>query len=274
MAKLVIALIVGAALAVAWIGIRNRHRFRYNPSPLSTAEFIGLATDGFAAEEVEVEPGVVLRGLVRVPSAGRTAWLVLFPGNGGSVLAGARKLGVDLAGDTGWGVAVWAYRGFDGSTGTPDVVAFEKDSAALWTRLQSKFGADPGRMHLVSFSLGTALALRIATLASERGTPPASLVLLAPYQRIGVTQNAWWAPWSLADRYDALAHARSSPTRALVVYGARDDAFPPGTAAGLAEALGPRARRLELAERGHTGWLDDAAVLSQVREFMREHTPT
>ena len=273
MAKLLIALVVGAALALAWIGVRNRHRFRYTPTPLDVAAFVRMAGAGFVAEEFEVEPGVVLRGLVRAPAPGTRTWLVVFGGNGGDLLAGARKLGADLAGDTGWGVALWAYRGFDGSGGAPGAAAFFADSEVLWARLQSTFGADPTRTHLVSFSLGTALALRIAGLASARGTPPASLVLLSPYQRIQVTQNVWWAPWSFADRYDALAHARSSPSPALVVYGSGDDAFPRGTAAGLAEALGPRARQLELEGRGHAGWLDDEAVLKQVREFMREHTP-
>jgi pimeloyl-ACP methyl ester carboxylesterase len=272
MAKLLVSLLVGAALALAWIGVRNRHRFRYVPGPLSVAELGQMARDGFVAEEFEVEPGVLLRGLVRVPAAGTRAWLVMFAGNGGGVLASSRALGASLAPDSGWGVAVWAYRGFDGSGGTPDAAAFAEDSEKLWQRLQTKFGADPAHVHLVSFSLGTALALRIAALSSARGAPPASLVLLSPYDRIQVTQDTWWAPWSLADRYDALAHARGSPSPVLVVWGALDDAVPPGTARALGAALGPRARLLELPGAGHAGWLDDEAVLRQVREFLREHT--
>jgi pimeloyl-ACP methyl ester carboxylesterase len=56
------------------------------------------------------------------------------------------------------------------------------------------------------------------------------------------------------------------------VWGALDDAVPPGTARALGAALGPRARLLELPGAGHAGWLDDEAVLRQVREFLREHT--
>jgi uncharacterized protein len=272
--KLLVALVVGTALVLAWIGGRNRHRFRYIPEPLGAAEFRALATDGFLADEFEIEPGVVLRGVVRPPDPGTRTWLLMFGGNGGGLLASSRQMGADLAATDGYGFAAWAYRGFDGSGGSPGAAAFAADADRLWERLQTRFGADPRHVHLISFSLGTALALRVAALASERGSPPASLVLMSPYVRIHVTQNVWWAPWSVADEYDAVANAQRSPSPALVVYGARDDAFPAGTARALADALGPRARTLELPERGHAGWQKDEAVLEQVRAFLREHVPS
>lgn len=269
--KLLVSLAVGTALVLAWIGGRNRHRFRYIPEPLGVAEFRAFAGDGFLADEFEVEPGVVLRGLVRPPAPGTQTWLLMFGGNGGGLLASARRAGLDLAAPDGWGFATWAYRGFDGSGGAPSAAAFSADSEKLFQRLQTQFGADPAQVHLVSFSLGTALALRLAELSTARGIPPPSIVLMSPYVRIHVTQNVWWAPWSIADAYDAAAHASGSPSAALVVYGEKDDAFPPGTARALAEALGPRARSIEIPDRGHAGWQSDEPILEQIRAFVREH---
>jgi pimeloyl-ACP methyl ester carboxylesterase len=273
MGKLLVLLVVGVAFAIASIGALHRNRFRYVPEPLGLDEFGRLGSDGFVAEEVEIEPGVVVRGLVRAPAADPATWLVMYPGNGGGLLGGARELCENLTAGTGWGVAIWAYRGFDGSGGAPSAAKLRTDSEALWVRLQTKFGADPARTHLISFSFGTALALHIAALSSASGAAPASLVLMSPYQRIQVMQNTWWAPWSVADTYDALAEVPRSSSPVLVVWGASDDAFPAGTARGLAAALGPRARALELPGRGHAGWQTDAAVLEQMRAFLRQHTP-
>jgi hypothetical protein len=271
--KILVALVIGVALALALLGAKNRHRFRYVPTPLAPDGFAQLAArEGFAGDEFAVEPGVVLRGLVKAPASGAKGWLLFLPGNGGDMLRGAQDLLVRLAGDTGLGLAVWAYRGFDGSSGTPSVRAFADDVENLATRLREKFGAAPERTHLVSFSLGTALSLRLAGLLAARGSPPASLVLLSPYDRIEVTRDTWWAPWSFSDVYDALAHGNDCKAPALLVHGELDDAVPITAARALATKMGARARLIELPGRGHVDWLSDESVLRQVRAFISEHT--
>ncbi len=274
MLKILVAVLLGAAIALAVIAAKNRHRFRYQPTQLAAADFAQLAArPGFVADEFEVEPGVTLRGLVRQPTGKPGAWLLFLPGNGGDVLRGAQSLLERLAAGSGLGLAVWAYRGFDGSLGTPSAAAFAADSEKVYARLQTKHGAEPQRIHLVSFSLGTALNLRLAGLATARGTPPASLVLLSAYDQIQVTQDAWWAPWSFADVYDAVEQTRDSRVDTLLVHGTLDDAVPVAAARTLAAALGPRARLIELPGRGHVDWLEDEAALTQIREFIVRLTP-
>jgi alpha-beta hydrolase superfamily lysophospholipase len=269
MLKLVLGLTLGLVAALAIVGSRNRHRFRYRPAPLGEAEYRQLAdTQGFRADEAEVEPEVRLRGLIRPPATPSGHWLFYFPGNGSGVLGGARELLLRLAPSPDLGVAVWAYRGFDGSGGTPSMAKLAADSERLCQRLCSEFGAAPQRLHLVSFSLGTALALRLASVLEARGTPPASLVLLSPYDRLQVTRDVWWAPWMFADEYDALLYAGGSKVDALLLHGTMDDAVPLVAARELARAMGPRATLIELDGRGHADWLGDDTVLATVREFL------
>lgn len=269
MTKLILALLAGAVLALAVVGVRNRHRFRYRPVPLTEGEYQAVATaEGFRAEEVEVAPGVRLRGLVRPPRDAEAPWLLFLPGNGSDVLSGARALLRRVAGEVDLGLAAWAYRGFDGSTGTPDARALFADSDRLVAHLQNAHGVAPSRLHVMSFSLGTALALRLAAELEARGWPPASLVLLSPYDRLHVTQDAWWAPWSFADEYDALLHAGASRVPALLVHGTADDAVPVTAGRALARAMGSRAELVELPGRGHADWLGDDAALAKVREFL------
>ncbi|MEZ5964291.1 MAG: alpha/beta hydrolase [Planctomycetota bacterium] len=272
MTKLLLVLTGGLLLALAFIGYRNRHRFRYRPSTLSVDAYRRLAEgSSFRTDEAQAAPGVTLRGLVRRPEDPHAPWLFLLPGNGSELLSGGRALLQRLAAGHDCGLAVWAYRGFDGSTGTPDAVALRADSDLLWQRLQDEFGAVPERLHIVAFSLGTELALRLAAHLQARGTPPASLVLLSPYDRILVTADAWWAPWSFADEYDTTAFAQATRVDTMLVHGTEDDAVPIEAGRRLARTLGPRAALLELDGRGHADWLADDAVLAKVRSFLDAH---
>lgn len=269
MTKLLLTLAAGLLITVTIVGFMNRHRFRYRPAPLSDADLHALAqAPGFAADEAQVAPGVVLRGLVRRPADAQAPWLFFLPGNGNDVLRGAQDLLQRLAGERDIGLAVWAYRGFDGSTGVPRASDLAADSEQLRARLQAEFGVSAARLHLVSFSLGTALALQLAALLEANGTPPASLVLLSPYERLQVTQDVWWAPWTFADEYDAVLHAGDSNVEALLVHGASDDAVPVQAARALAQVMGTRATLIELPGRGHADWLGDDSVLAKVRAFI------
>lgn len=270
--KVLVILLGGIAVALVLVAYANRNRFRYRPTPLTTAEHEQLGKQpGWQPDLLTVAPDVVLRGLVRRPSGEVRDWILFFPGNGNDLLRGAQHLLSGVAGDEGLGLAVWSYRGFDGSGGVPAVRAFIADSEACVEHLVGKHGADPGRIHLMSFSLGTALALRLAATMGARGRPPRSLVLLSPYDRIHVTRDVWWAPWSFADVYDALAPAPFSGVDALLVHGTADDAVPLASAEALARALGQRAELVALEGRGHADWLGDPAVLERVRGFVLAH---
>src|SRR5260370_38878216 len=130
------ALTAAAAAVVArWLVLRARGtpHFAYWMVPLSQSDYDALgARPGWRARSLELEGGVVLRGLVRRPdgtspaSPGRgrdmdtgAPWILFFPGNSSTLLAEAQRFLDALVAERNWGAVVWAYRGFDGSGGQP-----------------------------------------------------------------------------------------------------------------------------------------------------------
>ena len=97
---------------------RPRLRFTYFTGQLSPAKYDALAKQpGWAASKLEVAPRVSLRGLVRRAREPSAPWVLFYSGNDASLLeTGQRFLG-RLAGDRDWGLAVFAYRGFESSDG-------------------------------------------------------------------------------------------------------------------------------------------------------------
>ena len=265
--KLFLLLAAGLVVGLILVAARSRTWFVYRPGPLSDAQYRALAERaGWRAEPITVAPGVELRGLVRPPRDAAAPWLLLLPGNGEDVLRGGQALLEGLAGDKDLGLAVWTYRGFDGAPGTPGLRDFEADTSLQHRHLVDHLGAQ--RIHVVSFSLGTALALRLAALLTTAGTPPPKLALLSAYDAIDVRKPAWYGRLAPADHYDAQAWANIGATPALLVHGANDEAIPIAAARRLAATLGARARLIELPGRGHADWIGDASALEPIRAFL------
>ena len=78
----------------------------------------------------------------------------------------------------GWGVYMMAYRGYGGSTGSPTETANVADARLAYGALVQE-GVEPASIILYGESLGTGVAVRLAT---ER--PAAGLILDAPYTSI------------------------------------------------------------------------------------------
>lgn len=265
--KLFALLAAGLVVGLLLVAARSRSWFVYRPGPLSEAQYGALTQrTGWRAEPITVAPGVELRGLVRRPRDADAPWLLLLPGNGEDVLRGGQALLEGLAGDQDLGLAVWTYRGFDGAPGAPGLRAFEADTILQHRHLVDRLGAQ--QIHLVSFSLGTALALRIAALLTTEGKPPAKLALLSAYDAIDVRKPAWYGRLAPADHYDAEAWAKVGATPVLLVHGANDEAIPIAAARRLAATLGTRARLIELPGRGHADWISDATALEPIRTFL------
>lgn len=269
MTKLLLVAGLATALVLALVGFKNRHRFRYLPTPLDVSAYTTLAgTPGWQADAVTTADGLALRGLLR-PAKPNQDWLLFLPGNGGGMLASAQGLLDDLGRHLDFGLATYAYRGFDSADGQPGRAAFLADVEAIADHLGKRHGVAPDRLHVMSFSLGTELALRLAATLTARGTPPASLVLLAPYTHINVTRDTWWAPWARGDDYDALGAATSAPCKVLIMHGTDDDAVPVEQGRTLAAAIGARAEFVAVAGRGHVDWLREAVVMQKVPAFLR-----
>lgn len=263
----VITALVASIAVAAGIAYHRKHRvpcFVYVGKDLPRADFDALAQrPGWQARLLDVSGGARLRGLVRKPSAPDAPWILFFGGNSSHLLEdGVRFLeAVTLGRD--WGGAVWAYRGYDGSSGTPDPNALPDDAFAAYSTLVREERARSERVHLVGFSLGSTLASGIAA----RGTRPASLTLLAPATELDMRPS----DGACRDRFETSKYLDGMTSPALVIHGARDQTLPISGARLIVDRTSPRARLIEHAELGHLELPDAPAVVDEVRDFVAAH---
>jgi pimeloyl-ACP methyl ester carboxylesterase len=260
------ALAVALVIAAWFLNARRVRHFAYWSSPLSQSDYDALASrPRWRARSLDVDPGVVLRGLERRPADAHAPWVLYFPGNSTEMLAGAQRFLDALIGDRDWGAAVWAYRGFDSSGGTPDPRVLAEDGWRAAVELTTAEHCGRDRVHLVGFSLGTSVAAAVATRAA--GAPFASTTLLAPLTEIDVRPSGWWFG---GHRYETLPYLASMPAPVLVVHGGADVVLPVADGRTIASSLGSRARYVEVPGVGHVELLGEARAIDAVREFIAQ----
>jgi pimeloyl-ACP methyl ester carboxylesterase len=96
---------------------------------------------------------------------------------------------------------------------------------------------------------------------------PASLTLLAPFTRIYLGERTQLR----LHRYETSKwlHRIACPT--LVIHGGRDDTLGIENGRAVAEALGPRAKLLEMPELGHHELPTSAGVQAAMQQFIQSH---
>ena len=244
------------ALPCAWFAAGKMHRFAYWIGRKSEAQVAALASGGWKVDRLEVEPGVQLVGLVRVPRRSDAPWLLFVPGNSEALLDGFRDVLDGLCGDADVGMAFWAYRGFDASDGVPSPAALQRDLDAEWARMVA-LGATPARTEIWGYSLGSTLAPHLAATLCRAGTPPKRLVLLATGPAIRIRPFGRFGRFRPSDVYAAGDAFDAITCPVAIGQGANDDALPVDGARAVAQRFGERATLHVFAGRGHADlWPD------------------
>src|SRR4051812_39055433 len=107
---------------------RQRLRFPYLSRPIAASAYEALAAEpGWAKTKLEVAPGIALNGLIRRPASPSAPWVLYYPGNDASQLTQGQAFLTRLAGDRDYGMAVFAYRGYDSSSGTSSLLGIAAD---------------------------------------------------------------------------------------------------------------------------------------------------
>ena len=198
------------------------------------------------------------------PAEPGQATIVLFHGNGGTVMALAAWAKAFRA--RGLGVVLADYRGYSGNPGTPSEAGLYADARAIldWVAAQ---GIDDRHTVLLGWSLGTGIAVEMAT---ER--PVGGVVLLAPYTSIvdvGARRYPIF-PVSLLmrDRFDSASKIAAIHTPVMVVTGERDLVVPPDMGHALFAAAREPKRALFLPTTGHL--IRPSTAFAAVTDFLRE----
>lgn len=215
------------ALASAWVLAGRMHRFSYPGGGRSADQPDRLAQRGWQLDRLAVDADVELIGLVRppVPDGPAARWVLFVPGNAPDLLAGFQRVLDALFDDRSVGVAFWAYRGFDASTGTPSPQRLADDLLPQWRRLQ-QLGATAAHTEVWGYSLGSTLAPHLVAQLAARNEAPRRMVLLATAPRIEVMPPGWLGRFGPSHVYSA-ATVRDRVSCATVVgHGEADAALP------------------------------------------------
>lgn len=252
---------------------RKRLRFPYLAQPLSEASYTRLASEpGWAKAELEVAPQLKLRGLVRRAKSDTAPWVLYYPGNDESQLERGHGFLSRLAGDTDWGLVVFAYRGYDRSDGKAGLAALRQDAPVILSKLCEAEHVAPARVHLVGFSIGGHFSVHAARGAALSGKRAATLTLLASVDDIVMYQPSPWEKLSAGEDYQTRPLLADVPAPVLVLQGTADAALDgPGQGRDIAKALGARAEYHELPGVEHVPLLSNAKALELVKSFIAAH---
>lgn len=251
----------------------KRLRFPYLNQPLAAADYRALAAQpGWAARQVTVAPGVHLNGLVRRPRAADAPWVLFYQGNDAHLLKVGQAFLTRLAANRDWGLAIYAYRGYDSSDGTPRLPALAADAPQILEQLCVTEHVDRGRVHVAGFSIGGHIAVRAMVEASRKQPKPPTLTLLASVEDITMVPRSFYDRLDPGDDYRTGVYLADIPGPILVVQGTQDEALMgPEQGRKLAAALGSRAKYLELPGVGHVELMANEPTLTAMREFIEAH---
>jgi uncharacterized protein len=260
-------LVASLALLAIW---SFQRRLIYFPAPhVPRPKDVGLS----AAEAVAFtsSDGVRLAGwFLGTPRS--TATVIVFNGNAGN-RAYRAPLANALAA-AGFSVLLFDYRGYGENSGSPSEAGLAADARAAQAYVAERPGVDSARIVYFGESLGSGVAVRLAT---ERR--PMALVLRSPFSSLPeVAQHHYgWLPvrWLLRDRFDSLSRIDSVNCPVLVIAGDSDTIVPTTQSVRLYEHARDPKRLLVIEHADHNDevLLNGPQVLSAVRGFVDHWQP-
>ena len=227
---------------------------------------------GLAPERVEIPSGdgvTLVAWVIRAPgtdTAGR--WLLICHGNAGNLseagrpehYAGLRALGLNLL--------AFDYRGYGESSGRPSEAGLYRDAEAAYGYLRDTLGVAPGRIIVFGHSLGSAVAVELATRV-----PAAGLVLDGALMSvIARAQEVYpYVPvrWVARSRFASIEKIGRVQMPKLFLHARRDDVIPIGHGRRLYDAAPPPKTFVELAGgHGDAFEADSAVYFGAIARFL------
>jgi pimeloyl-ACP methyl ester carboxylesterase len=252
---------------------RKRLRFTYLTGQLAEADYRALGSEpGWSTASVTVAPGIRLQGLVRRPNAANAPWVLYYPGNDATQLKRGQAFLSRLSAGADWGLAVFAYRGYDSSNGEPRVADLAADAPEIMLQLCKNESVEPGRVNVIGFSIGGYLAVRAVGEANKRGRRPATLSLMASVDDIVMVRRSFWQRLDAGDDFQTQPFLADVPAPVLVVQGGADETLGgPVQGQAIAKTLADRAQYVELPGVGHNVLIETEAAITAVHAFVAAH---
>lgn len=242
-------LLVAALLAYAFIAVLvwfAQEKLLFYPQALHGTP---KAPPGWSLEEVRLpmRDGTPVAGVLVRPPGPPAPLLVYFGGNAEEVTEYAPHA-AKLYGER--AVLYVNYRGYGASGGRPGEADLVSDGIELVDWAARRTDVDASRIALHGVSLGTGVAVQVAS-----ARPPRCMVLTSPYDSlVAVGQRVYrWLPVALLMRhpFDSLARAPALKVPALMLMGDADTLIPMAHSQRLAAAWGGPVQTVVLEGFGH-----------------------
>lgn len=239
--RLLLLSAIGYVVAVLWlIGQESRLVFQAGSTlaegrPPFPYEQVDIPRDDAAAQFAWVMPA-------EDPAA--PVWVLYLHGNATSIASQVNIAHYRLFHAAGLNVLAPEYRGFAGLPGAPAESSLQADALAAYDYLRLKRGVPPDAIVLYGWSLGSAVAVDLAT----RLPPPAIVLEGAPASLIDLTGRRYpFFPLRLFMRssFDSIRKIGQIPSPVLFLHATDDEIIP------VSEG-----RRLHDAARGAKTWVE------------------
>ena len=212
--------------------------------------------------------GLRLNGWFVSRTSRPAAVVLVFNGNAGNR---AHRAGfADVLARLGNAVFVFDYRGYGGNPGSPSETGLRLDARAARSYLLSRSEVDPEALVYFGESLGTAVAVE---LASEH--PPAALILRSPFTSLAAVgrHHYSWLPVGmlLRDRYATLDRVKTLRAPLLVIAGDRDRIVPFSESRRVFEAANEPKSLLVVANADHNdqALFDGRTMIDGIVRFLQ-----
>jgi uncharacterized protein len=194
-----------------------RHQWTQGWAPVRGAG-VGLridSTDGLRLDAAALEAG----------TGGSAYWVLFFNGAAGSIHRRRQWDQLEQIHTLGYSVLGFDYRGFGRNAGSPSERGLYDDAMAAYRYLTASRHVSPKRVILAGRSLGSAVAVELATRV-----PAAGVILLSPIDSVPAMGARLypWAPVRLlaVNRFDSLSKIHGVRMPVLIVHSPADRFVP------------------------------------------------
>jgi len=198
----------------------------------------------FHRVQFSTSDGLSLEGIQLGTTAAWPYWILFCSASGMTIHMTEVREQLRALRSFGYGVLSFDYRGFGGNAGEPTEEGVYADAESAYAYLTRKLRVPPTRVILAGRSLGSAVAVELATRVKVGG-----LVLFSPIDSVPLT-GARLYPWFpvrhfARNQFDNLAKVGRLQSPVVVVYGIADEMIPIDVARSLFEKVLPPKLMLE-----------------------------
>ena len=224
--------------------------------------YASLNSVHFNSVRIATDDGLQLHGVTLSAAHSRDSryWVLFCMPAGGSIYRPRLQGQLQALHEFGYDILAFDYRGFGMNDGVPTEEGVYRDAMAAYEYLTGSLGVPPSRVILAGRSLGSAVAVEVATRA-----PSAGLVLFSPIDSVPDVgaRNFPWVPvrYLASNRFDSILKIENVRVPVLVVHGQRDGRVPIEAGRALFRNVAAPKLMLETSGRHNDAGFEDVSAL-------------